>query len=87
MGNLERPLTWVLAIVLLGYLFIANCECGEGTTCTVNYEFNIGNEIDTKLEESISIDIKIEDESIDVDSIIDAVLEEIELDTETETVE
>ena len=29
------------------------------------------------------IDIKAEDESIDVDSIVDAVLEEIELETET----
>ena len=41
MGNLERPLTWGLAIVLMGYLFIANCECGEGTICPVNSAFNI----------------------------------------------
>ena len=83
MGNLEKPLTWGLAIVLLGYLFIANCECGEGTTCPLNSGFNMGYESDTKSEEDISIDIKVEDESIDVDSIVDAVLEEIELDTET----
>ena len=41
MGNLERPLTWGLAIVIMGYLFIANCECGEGTICPVNSAFNI----------------------------------------------
>ena len=29
MGNLERPLTWILIIGLLGYLFVANCTCGE----------------------------------------------------------
>ena len=87
MGNLEKPLTWGLAIVLLGYLFIANCECGEGTTCQLNNGFNMGYESDVKLEEDISIDIKVEDKSIDVDSIVDVVLEEIELDTKTETVE
>lgn len=87
MGNLEKPLTWGLAIVLLGYLFIANSECGEGTTCPINNGFNMGYESDTRSEENISIDIKMEDENIDVDSIIDPVIEEIELDTETETVE
>ena len=29
MGNLERPLTWILVIGLLGYLFVVNCTCGE----------------------------------------------------------
>ena len=43
MGNLEKPLTWGLVIVLLGYLFIANCECGEGSTCALNNGFNISN--------------------------------------------
>jgi hypothetical protein len=43
MGNLEKPLTWVLGIVFVGYLFIANCECGEGSTCPLNNGFNINN--------------------------------------------
>ena len=43
MGNLEKPLTWVLGIVFVGYLFIANCECGEGSTCPLNNGFNISN--------------------------------------------
>ena len=43
MGNLEKPLTWVLGIVFVGYLFVANCECGEGNTCPLNNGFNITN--------------------------------------------
>ena len=43
MGNLEKPLTWVLGIVFVGYLFIANCECGEGSACPLNNGFNISN--------------------------------------------
>ena len=43
MGNLEKPLTWALGIVFVGYLFIANCECGEGSACPLNNGFNISN--------------------------------------------
>ena len=43
MGNLEKPLTWGLVIVLLGYLFIVNCECGEESSCPLNNGFNITN--------------------------------------------
>ncbi len=38
---MEKPITWGLVILLLGYLFIANCECGEGSTCPLNSGFNI----------------------------------------------
>ena len=41
MENIEKPLTWGLVILLLGYLFVANCECGEGSTCPLNNEVNI----------------------------------------------
>ena len=41
MGNLEKPLTWGLTILLLGYLFVANCKCGEESTCELNNGFNI----------------------------------------------
>ena len=43
MGNLEKPLTWGLVIVFVGYLFVANCECGEESTCLLNNGFNISN--------------------------------------------
>jgi len=41
MGNLEKPLTWGLTILLLGYLFVANCKCGEESTYELNNGFNI----------------------------------------------
>ena len=43
MGNLEKPLTWGLTILLLGYLFVANCKCGEESACQLNNGFNISN--------------------------------------------
>ena len=43
MGNLEKPLTWGLVILFVGYLFIINCECGEETTCPLNNGFNFSN--------------------------------------------
>ena len=43
MENIKTPLTWVLGIVCVGYLFIANCECGEESTCPLNNGFNISN--------------------------------------------
>ena len=43
MENFKTPLTWVLGIVCVGYLFIANCECGEGSTCPLNTGLNISN--------------------------------------------
>ena len=40
MGNLERPLTWGLAIVLMGYLFIANSHQNQNlyNRCFMQYE-------------------------------------------------
>ena len=43
MGNLEKPLTWGLVIVFVGYLFAANCKCGQESTCSLNNGFNITN--------------------------------------------
>ena len=43
MEKFKKPLTWVLGIVFVGYLFIANCECGEENTCPLNNGFNISN--------------------------------------------
>jgi hypothetical protein len=63
MGKLEKPLTWILVVGLLGYLFMGNCcktECSS----------------DVKKE--IRVEIQTDDESINVDSIEDAVLESID---------
>ena len=43
MENFKTPLTWVLGIVCVGYLFIANCEYSEESACSLNNGFNIEN--------------------------------------------
>ena len=89
MGNLEKPLTWVLVIVLLGYLFIANCDCEEETTCgTLNNGFNIESEnetIDVEFE-IVGEDTFVYDVTLNVDSIVDAVLEDIDMEGNLDTV-
>ena len=86
MGNLEKPLTWGLVIVLLGYLFVANCECGEESTCPLNNGFNIGFEDGArKVNKEIRVEIQVEDENLNIDSIVDAVLENIDMEGDSDT--
>ena len=85
MENLEKPLTWVLVIVLLGYLFTTNIGSEN------NFSFTINN---PKMDSVEIIDIpagkikciKIEDDSLNVDSIIDAVIEEIYIKSNTDSI-
>jgi len=87
MGNLEKPLTWGLVIVLLGYLFIANCDCGEEASCTANNGFNIESEnLDSEVKQEIRVEIQVEDENLNVDSIVDAVLEDIDAEGNIDTI-
>jgi hypothetical protein len=87
MGNLEKPLTWGLVIVLLGYLFIANCDCGEEASCTANNGFNIESaNLDSEVKQEIRVEIQVEDENLNVDSIVDAVLEDIDMEGNIDTV-
>ena len=81
MGNLEKPLTWGLVILFVGYLFMANCECGEGSTCALNNGFNISN---TDLNgDVLKVDAPetVEEDEDDVESI-----KEDEIDDESEAV-
>jgi len=86
MENLEKPLTWVLVIVLLGYLFTTNIGSEN------NFSFTINN---PKMDSVEIIDIpagkikciKIEDDSLNLDSIIDAVIEEIDIKSNTDSIE
>ena len=86
MENLEKPLTWILIIVLLGYLFATNIGSEN------NFSFTINN---PKMDSVEIIDtpvgkikcIKIEDDSLNVDSIIDAVIEEIDIKINTDSIE
>ena len=89
MKNLRKPLTWGLVIVLLGYLFIANCDC-EDASCTFfkcsNNELNIESENDTIKPQNKLIEIQAEDENLNVDSIVSAVLEDIDMKGDIDTV-
>lgn len=91
MGNLERPLTWGLAIVLMGYLFIANCECGEGTICPVNSAFNISssginaNALEVDVPETVTeVTIEDGDAAVAIDASDDGTDVSVEIETEGE---
>ena len=93
MGNLEKPLTWGLVIVFVGYLFIANCECGEGSTCPLNNGFNISNtdinvdvlKVDApETVEEVEVEATISDTTIVAETNIDSAEVEIEADVEIE---
>ena len=91
MGNLERPLTWGLAIVLMGYLFIANCECGEGTICPVNSAFNISSsginanalEVDVP-ETEVTVEVTVEETAVAIETSDDGTDVSVEIETEGE---
>ena len=86
MGNLEKPLTWVLVVVLLGYLFISNCDSGEEASYSVKNGFNIESVNETiDLKQEIQVKIQIEDENLNIDSIVDSVLEDIDMEGDIDT--
>ena len=84
MGNIEKPLTWVLVIVLLGYLFATNIGSENDSSFTIK-DLKMGSVeiIDTPAGEKKCV--KIEDDSLNVDSIIDAVLEDIDMEGDVDT--
>jgi hypothetical protein len=87
MRNLEKPLTWALVIAVLGYLFIANCDCGEEASCTVNNGFNIESENETiDVKQEIRVEIQAEDKNLNVDSVVNGVLEDIDMENDIDTV-
>lgn len=82
MENIEKPLTWVLVIVLLGYLFTTNIRSENNSSFTIkNPKMDSVEIIDTPAGEKKCV--KIEDDSLNVDSIIDAVLEDIDMKIDT----
>ena len=86
MGNLEKPLTWGLVIVLLGYLFIANCNFGEEASWTLKNDFNFESQNETiDVKQEIRVEIQAEDENLNVDSIVDAVLKDIDMEGNFDT--
>ena len=82
MENIEKPLTWVLVIVLLGYLFATNIGSENDSSFTIkDLKMDSVEIIDTQAGEKKCV--KIEDDSLNVDSIIDAVLEDIDMKIDT----
>ena len=91
MGNLERPLTWGLAIVLMGYLFIANCKCGEGTICPLNSAFNISssginaNALEVDVPETVTeVTVEVGDTAVAIETSDDGTDVSVEIETEGE---
>ena len=89
MGNLEKPLTWGLTILLLGYLFVANCKCGEESACQLNNGFNISNtgiNVDVlKVDAPENVkEVKVEASIIDSDTTI---VEETNIDSSEAEIE
>jgi len=71
MGKFEKPLTWILIIGILGYLFMGNC-CE--TECS------------TEVKKEIRVEIKVEDENLNIDSMVDTVIENIDIEGDVDTV-
>ena len=71
MGKYERPLTWILLLGILGYLFAENCF---KTECS------------TEVKKEIRVEIKVEDENLNIDSMVDTVIENIDIEGEIDTV-
>ena len=86
MENLEKPLTWALVIILLGYLFTTNIGSENNFSFTINNQKMDSVEIIDTPAGKIKC-IKIEDDSLNVDSIIDAVIEEIDIKSNTDSIE
>jgi len=73
MDKLETPLTWALVILILGYFIVGNC-CKVQPNDQTNNGFSWST-ADSEVQVEIEI---ITDTDINVDSIIDAVLAEVD---------
>ena len=76
MGKFEKPLTWILIIGILGYLFMGNC-CKTECSTEVKKEI-IRFEIEPPLPWA--------GENLNIDSMVDKVIENIDIDGEVDTV-
>ena len=72
MGKLETPLTWALVILVLGYFIAGNC-------CKVQSDDQTNNGFSwSTASDKVTVDVEIitKDIAINVDSIIEAVMQE-----------
>ena len=88
MGNLEKPLTWALIIILLGYLFATNFGSENNSSFTIKDPkmgaAPIGTSSHNLLEsepfkKEVMLEIQLKDDSLNVDSIIEAAIKDIDM--------
>lgn len=87
MGNLEKPLTLAFAILFIVGLIIMNCKCGEGQPCSINGSFNFSKAgVNECAVSEIEAEIITGDEAmLDLNSVIDTLLREIQLEGDLDT--
>tara|TARA_B110000444_G_scaffold119035_1_gene111941 strand:+ start:207 stop:476 length:270 start_codon:yes stop_codon:yes gene_type:complete len=73
MGKYERPLTWILLLGILGYLFAENCFKTECST-------------EAQKEIRVDWDMAVEDKNLNIDSMVNTVIENIDIAGEVDTV-
>ncbi len=79
MGKFEKPLTWILIIGILGYLFMGNC-CKTNSECDSKNSFNWSEKVqDSEIE--VKIIATDSDTDINIDSMITVVVNELEGDS------
>lgn len=71
MWKYERPITWILLIGILGYLFAEN-----------SYKTECSKEV----KKEIRVEIIVEDENLNIDSMVDTVIENIDIEGEVDSV-
>ena len=74
MGKLETPLTWALVILVLGYFIVGNC-CKVQSDDQTNNGFSWSTASD---KVNVEVEIITDDSAINVDSIIEALLQEVD---------
>ena len=77
MGKFEKPLTWILIIGILGYLFMGNC-CKTNSECDSKNSFNWSEKVQ---DSEIEVKIIATDTDINIDSMITVVVNELEGDS------
>jgi len=86
MGNIEKPLTWVLIVVSLGILFMWNYKSSEeNNTKPFNNEQTDICKLLNLTPEECDLFLNEKEENLNVDSIVDAVLEDIGMEGNIDT--
>ncbi len=84
MGKFEKPLTWILIIGILGYLFMGN-SYKTNSECDSKNSFNWSEKVqDSEIEVKIIATDSDTDININIDSMLNIVVNELEGDSTME---